>query len=330
MTDVGLLIAGGGPVGTTLAMDLAWRGTPSMVIEQRRHQPPNPRCNTTNARSMEFFRRLGVADEIRAAGLPGDHPTDVVYLTRWQGHELTRYQLPPSSLAKATSPSDAVDDGWPTPEPQHRICQIYLEPILRRRARTMAGLTFREGWRFVSYRHDGDDVVATIEATDEAVDAPAGAQEEVRARYLIGAEGARSIVRSTMGASFQGRPQVARTLSTFIRCPRLAELNEQWRGWMFRIVGRPRYHRFVAIDGGALWIYHLTLDFDEDLDGMDVEAELADAIGEPAPFEVLGQVEWIGRAMVADRFSEGNVFLVGDAAHIWIPMGGFGNERRHR
>jgi 2-polyprenyl-6-methoxyphenol hydroxylase-like FAD-dependent oxidoreductase len=265
---------------------------------------------------MEFFRRLGIADEIRAAGLPGDHPTDVVYLSQWLGHELTRYHLPASSMAK--SGSGSVDDGWPTPEPQHRICQIYLEPILRRHAKTMAGVEFREGWRFESYSSSPEGVVATVREIET------GAVEKIQARFLVGAEGARSVVRSTMGASLEGTPRVSRTLSTFVRCDRLRELNENWQGWMFRIVGRDRYHRFVAIDGGSLWIYHLTLGFDENLDDIDVEVEMADAIGEAADFEILDQVEWIGRAMVADRFRDANVFLAGDAAHIWIPMGGFG------
>ena len=151
-----------------------------------------------------------------------------------------------------------------------------------------------------------------------------GRTEEVRSRFLVGAEGARSVVRSTMGSSFEGTPVVNRSLSTFIRCDRLAELNEDRLGWMFRIVGRQRYHRFVAIDGGSLWIYHLTIEPDEDIAEIDIAAELADAVGESVDFDVLGQVDWIGRAMVADRFRAGNVFLVGDAAHIWIPMGGFG------
>src|SRR5215469_935593 len=98
MRDVPVIIAGGGPVGLTLAMDLGWRGVPSLLFEERiAAEPPNPKCNTTNARSMEHFRRLGCADHLRAAGLPADHPTNVVYVTRLNGYLLGQLNLPASS-----------------------------------------------------------------------------------------------------------------------------------------------------------------------------------------------------------------------------------------
>jgi len=85
----------------TLAMDLGWRGVPSLLFEERvSAEPPNPKCNTTNARSMEHFRRLGCADRLRAAGLPADHPTHVVYVTRVNGHLLGRLNLPASSVRR--------------------------------------------------------------------------------------------------------------------------------------------------------------------------------------------------------------------------------------
>ena len=90
--EVPVLVAGAGPVGTTLAMDLARLGVASIVLERRRGIPPNPKCNTTNARSMELFRRLGCADAIRDSGLPADHTTDVVFMTRLTGVELARFE----------------------------------------------------------------------------------------------------------------------------------------------------------------------------------------------------------------------------------------------
>ena len=99
--DTPVLIAGSGPVGITLAMDLAWRGVKSIVLEARQDLPPSPRCNTTNARSMEIFRRLGCADAIRAAGLPAEHSTVVVYMMAMNGEEFTRFELYAGRLARA-------------------------------------------------------------------------------------------------------------------------------------------------------------------------------------------------------------------------------------
>jgi hypothetical protein len=103
IAEVPVIIAGGGPVGLTLAMDIGWRGVPSLLFEEGiSAEPLNPKCNTTNARSMEHFRRLGCADRLRAAGLPADHPTHVVYVTRVNGHLLGRLNLPASSMRRRT------------------------------------------------------------------------------------------------------------------------------------------------------------------------------------------------------------------------------------
>ena len=96
--EVPVLIAGGGPVGLTLAMELGWRGVPCVLLNDRAETAKHPKANATGARSMEHFRRLGVAHRIRAAGLPADHPTDLVYLTRLTGYELARFPLPSSLL----------------------------------------------------------------------------------------------------------------------------------------------------------------------------------------------------------------------------------------
>ena len=78
MSDPDVLIVGAGPVGLTLAIDLAWRGIAVTVVETRaRAEPPEPKCNHVAARTMEIFRRLGIADKVRNAGLPADYPADL-------------------------------------------------------------------------------------------------------------------------------------------------------------------------------------------------------------------------------------------------------------
>ena len=129
MTEAEVLIVGAGPVGLTLAIDLAWRGIDVTVVETRaRAAPPEPKCNHVAARTMEIFRRLGVADQVRNAGLPADYPHDISYRTSFTGAELTRIEIP--CRRDRFTRTDGPDCNWPTPEPPHRINQIFLEPIL--------------------------------------------------------------------------------------------------------------------------------------------------------------------------------------------------------
>src|ERR1051325_4283878 len=128
-SEAKVLIVGAGPVGLTLAIDLAWRGIDVTVVESRaRAEPPEPKCNHVAARTMEIFRRLGIADKIRNAGLPADYPHDISYRTTFTGKELTRIKTP-RRRARSTA-TDGAEGDWPTPDPPHRINQIFPEPIL--------------------------------------------------------------------------------------------------------------------------------------------------------------------------------------------------------
>src|SRR4030088_2833102 len=129
MIESDVLLVGAGPVGFTLAIDLARRGVDVTVVETRaRAEPPEPKCNHVAARTMEIFRRLGVAEKIRNAGLPADYPHDISYRTTFTGEELTRSKIP--CRRDRFTLKDGPDCNWPTPEPPHRINQIFLEPIL--------------------------------------------------------------------------------------------------------------------------------------------------------------------------------------------------------
>ena len=120
-----ILISGAGPVGLTLAMDLARRGIRVGIMEiRRRGELPSVKCNHVAARSMEAFRLLGIADTIRNAGLPREYPNDCVYRTTVTGEEITRVPIP--SAAERRTGFDGPDTWWPTPEPAHRINQIFL------------------------------------------------------------------------------------------------------------------------------------------------------------------------------------------------------------
>jgi 2-polyprenyl-6-methoxyphenol hydroxylase-like FAD-dependent oxidoreductase len=128
--DADVVIVGGGPVGLTLAIDLAGRGVEVTLIEARPFRaPPSVKCNHVASRTMEHYRRLGIVGDVRHAGLPADYPNDVAFRTRMTGIELARIPIP--ARADRYTAKDGPDTWWPTPEPPHRINQLYFEPILQ-------------------------------------------------------------------------------------------------------------------------------------------------------------------------------------------------------
>ncbi|MFI7452982.1 FAD-dependent monooxygenase [Nonomuraea sp. NPDC049714] len=308
---VGVLVVGAGPTGLTLAIDLARRGVACHVVEATEERGVNPRCNTTSARSMEIFRRLGLADDIRRAGLPEDHPTSIQYRTTLRGEEIFRIDLPSAGDVLA----GVGRDGWPTPEPQHRISQLFLEPILERHANRLPGLTLERGTRLVELRQHEDHVEAVVETE--------GARRTLHCAYVVGCDGAHSAVRRQLGIRYEGVDAIQRFVSTFVRSPELGRLAARDRAWTYWTYGR-RLASLIAIDGDSLWLNHVAFAPGHDTEGEDPEQLLREAVGGPVEHEVLGVVRWTGRRLVAQRYHDGRVFLAGDAAHIWIPVGGFG------
>src|SRR5437588_2342649 len=188
MIDPDVLIVGAGPVGLTLAIDLAWRGIAVTVVETRAAAaPPEPKCNHVAARTMEIFRRLGIAEKIRNAGLPADYPHDISYRTSFTGPELTRIHIP--CRRDRFTATDGPDGNWPTPEPPHRINQIFLEPILFEHAAAQPRI------RIINRTSVDDVAVGDASASAMLRDLDSGEVRRMNCRFLIGCDGARSIVR---------------------------------------------------------------------------------------------------------------------------------------
>ncbi|HET8995169.1 MAG TPA: FAD-dependent monooxygenase, partial [Acetobacteraceae bacterium] len=160
-----VLIVGGGPVGTTLALDLAWRGIDVIVAELRaRGEPPSVKCNHVSARTMEIFRRLGVAAAVRDTGLPADYPNDVAFRTTTTSIEFARIPIP--CRRDRYTATGGPDTWWPTPEPPHRINQIYLEPVLVQHAAAQPDIRFLHRTKVLGFTQSDDGVLAEAEDLD--------------------------------------------------------------------------------------------------------------------------------------------------------------------
>lgn len=318
--ETSVLIVGGGPIGLTLALDLAGRGVDVVVAEMRAEaEPPPPKCNHVAARSMEIFRRLGVAGSLRDAGLPADYPNDVSYRTSFTGRELTRIPIP--CRRDRYSATEGPDTNWPTPEPPHRINQIFLEPILFRHAAAREGVTLLSETAIEGFEQDADRVWAV------ARDLATGAERRIACRFMLGCDGGGSMVRKGIGAQFVGDDVIQRVQSTFIRAPGLIGLQQETPAWATFSLNPRRSGNVYAIDGRERWVVHNYLRDDEaGFESVDRDWAIREILGVGPEFDydVIAPMDWYGRRLVADRFRDRRVFICGDAAHIWVPYAGYG------
>ncbi|MEZ4711226.1 MAG: FAD-dependent oxidoreductase [Caldilineaceae bacterium] len=315
-----ILIVGGGPVGLTLAMDLAARGIDVTVAETRYpREAPSAKCNHISARSMEIFRRLGVAPALRNAGLPTDYPNDCSFRTTTTGLEITRIPIP--CRRDRYTATGGPDTWWPTPEPPHRLNQIYMEPILFDHAVAMPKLRLLNRTQVEEVTQDEAGVRATARNldTDETF--------EIRSQFLVGCDGGRSMVRRAIGAQFVGDPVVQRVQSTFIRAPGLIAQMRSAPAWGMISLNPRRSGTLYAVDGRETFIVHNYLKpEEEDFEAIDRDWSIRTILGvdDDFQYEVIQHEDWIGRRLVADKFRDRRIFICGDAAHIWVPYAGYG------
>jgi 2-polyprenyl-6-methoxyphenol hydroxylase-like FAD-dependent oxidoreductase len=318
--DIPVLIVGAGPVGLTLAIDLAWRGVKVKVVETRRRaEPPEPKCNHVAARTMEIFRRLGVADKLRNSGLPADYPHDISYRTTFTGQELTRIRIP--CRRDRFTDTTAADSNWPTPEPPHRINQIFLEPILFAHAESQPNV------EILNRTAVGGVEIADNAATATLRDLESGSVQRQQFRFVIGCDGARSVVRKAIGAKLSGDAVIQRVQSTYFRAPDLIDRQRHVPAWGTGVINPRRTGMVYAIDGRERWLLHNYLRPDEaDFDSVDRDWAIRTILGVGADFkyDIISKEDWYGRRLMADKFRDRCAFIAGDAAHIWVPYAGYG------
>ena len=302
-------MVGAGPVGLMLAIDLGRRGIRTLLIEKDPTTKQWPKMDRSNARTMEFFRRMGVADDVRSLGYPGDASMDVLMVT-----SLTE---PPIAVLNYRTVDEhraviaEARDGSEPLEPYQLVSQNDLEPLLVCLAEKLATVTVRFGAELTGFEQDDDGVDARIGTAD-------GHTETVRASYIVGCDGGVSTVRKSLGIPLQGRGGIAEQLQITFRSPTLYD----------RIgIGKGRHYYFADEHRAGLVVQGSRREFTLNLrprDDMDLQAEIASRIGPDIDFEIVNSRRWKLHLLLAERYRQARAFIAGDAAHLVIPSGGLG------
>jgi 2-polyprenyl-6-methoxyphenol hydroxylase-like FAD-dependent oxidoreductase len=309
-TDV--LIVGAGPVGLTLALDLGRRGIRCTLIEKKDAPQFLPKMERCNARTMEIYRRMGLAQRIRAAGLRADVPMDVYVALAL--NEAPLLQLPYPSVDEARAQIAACRDGSMPLEPYQLISQYTLEPLLKAEAERLSSVAVRFGCEFVSLTEDDEQVAATVRADGE--------DSTIVAKYLVGCDGGASAVRRQLDIQLQGDGNLLQLYQALYYCPTLFERLPIGDG-----PGRGRHYHIadaqstflIMQDSTRHWTLHARVDRPEDM-----AAQFERTVGVPVKYEMLYVGAWKLNLLLAERYQSERVFLAGDAAHLVIPTGGLG------
>ena len=311
--DTQVLVVGGGPIGLTLAIDLGIRGVRCTLIEQKEAPQFLPKMERCNARTMEIFRRIGIADKVRAAGLRDDIPMDVFIVLSLAEPPLLH--LPYPSVKSARAEIRACNDGSMPLEPYQLISQYTLEPLLKSIAEGLPSVTVRYGCQLESFTQDESGVAASVKHANGMVGA-------IGASYMVGCDGGGSTVRKQLGIKLRGEYNILELRQALYRCDELFERIPIGKG-----PGKGR-HYHVA-DGNSSFLImqdstkHFTLHAMVEKND-DMKAMFERTVAIPVKYEMLTCAPWRQNLLLADRYRDGRVFLAGDAVHLVIPTGGLG------
>jgi 2-polyprenyl-6-methoxyphenol hydroxylase-like FAD-dependent oxidoreductase len=305
-----VLIAGAGPVGLALAIELAWRNIRCLLVEQSDGSVDFPTTNLANTRTCEHLRRWGLADRMRfQSGYPTDYPRNYLFVTRMNGYAIARFDHPANGDPKSRSPY--------SPEGRLWISKPYFDPVLRKHVATLPTVELRYNTVFESFEQQEERVVSQI------IDAKSGHRETIETDYLVGCDGGRSNIRRQLGIQYEGVFAQGMNVAVLFRSP-LLEHTHHGPAVQYQIINSQINGAIAAVDGKELWRLNIRNVKQEQLDMLNAPEKLRHALGENVPFELLAVRPWTGHCVVAERYQDGGVFLAGDAAHLNWPAGGFG------
>jgi 2-polyprenyl-6-methoxyphenol hydroxylase-like FAD-dependent oxidoreductase len=305
-----VLIAGAGPVGLSLAIELAYRGIRCLVVEQTDGSVEFPTTNLANTRTCEHLRRWGIADKMRyESGYPTDYPRNYLFVTRMTGYEIARFDHPTNGDPAARSPF--------SPEGRLWISKPYFDPVLHAHAKSLPEVEIRYETSFESFEQFPGSVKA------EVLDKKIGRKAMIEADFLVGCDGGRSNIRRALDIKYEGVFSQGMNVAVLFRSP-LLEYTKHGPAVQYQIINSQINGAIAAVDGKELWRLNVRNVKQEQLDVFDAPQKIRYALGEGIPFELLAVRPWTGHCVVAERYQVGRVFLAGDAAHLNWPAGGFG------
>ena len=310
LTRVPVLIAGAGPVGLTLAIELAYRNIRCLVVEQSDGSVDFPTTNLANTRTCEHLRRWAIANRMRfESGYPTDYPRNYLFVTRMDGHEIARFDHPANGDPASRSPY--------SPEGRLWISKPYFDPVLHQHVAGLPTVEVRYLTVFDSFHQASDKLTATV------VDVKSGQQQTIEADYLVGCDGGRSIIRRALAIPYQGVFSQGQNVAMLFRSSLLKSI-QHGPAVMYHIINAQINGTIAAVDGKDLWRLNIRNVKQEQIDALNAPEKLRAALGPNIPFEPLTICPWTGHCVVAERYQDGRVFLAGDAAHLNWPAGGFG------
>lgn len=301
-----VLVVGGGPAGLAAAAELGLRGIDCVVLEPREQVSHlRPRAKTTSVRTMEHLRRWGVADALRAAApLPVAWSQRVTFCESLAGRRITDFD-------NAFGLTTARDDRFA--EAGQQVPQPVMEDVLRAHVGRLPGVELRLGHAAGTLTQDHDGV--TTRVRDQG-----GAWYDIRARYVLGCDGAAGPIRDQIGARYAGRSDPRPNFNVVFRAPALdTHLGPAVQYWVLGAVSGLMGRLDLA---GTWWAIIPGI---EAAYGARHASDLITAMaGFPMRHEVVASDPWTARMLIADRFRDRRVFLVGESAHLNPPWGGHG------